>query len=102
MVKIITEAQASKRDNSLFKDAGTVRPFAAYGEDQNPSLVLLRLAAKTQPRTMSAGTKALLNGYVKQHNDLGSLSISYPKGYRDCAAFLAAVLNVRGRCNRIT
>ena len=101
MVKIITEAQASKRDNSLFKDAGTVRPFAAYGPSQDPEQVLLRLAAKTQPRNMSASTKALLNGFVKQHNDLGSLSIAYPKGYKDCASLLAAVLNVRGRCNRI-
>ena len=95
MVKIITQSQASK------KDAGTVRPFAAYGEDQDPTLVLLRLAAKTQPRTMSSKTKAVLNSLVKLHNSQGGLTIAYPKGYKDCASFLSCVLNIRGRCNRI-
>ena len=94
MVKIISESQASK------KDAGTVRPFAAYGADQDPVLVLLRLAAKTQPRTMSKQTKAVLNSLVKMHNAQRGLTIAYPKGYKDCASFLASVLNIRGRCNR--
>ena len=94
MVKIISESQASK------KDAGTVRPFAAYGPSQDPARVLLRLAAKTQPRTMSASTRALLNSLVKLHNAQGGLTIAYPKGYKDCASFLACVLNIRGRCNR--
>lgn len=95
MVKIITEAQASK------KDASTVRPFEAYGDDQDPVLVLLRMAAKTQPRTMPDKTKAVLNSLVKLHNSQGGLTIAYPKGYKDCASFLASVLNIRGRCNRI-
>ena len=95
MVKIISASQASK------KDAGTVRPFEAYGADQDPVLVLLRMAAKTQPRTMSSKTKAVLNSMVKLHNSQGGLTIAYPKGYKDCASLLAAVLNVRGRCNRI-
>ena len=96
MVKIITESQASK------KDAGTVRPFAAYGPSQDPERVLLRLAAKTQPRTMSSKTKAVLNSLVKIHNANQGITIAYPKGYKDCASLLAAVLNIRGRCNRIT
>ena len=95
MVKIISESQASK------KDASTVRPFAAYGEDQDPVLVLLRLAAKTQPNAMSAKTRALLNSLVKLHNSQRGLTIAYPKGYKDCASFLSSVLNIRGRCNRI-
>ena len=94
MVKIISESQASK------KDAGTVRPFAAYGADQDPVLVLLRLAAKTQPSTMQQKTKAVLNSMVKLHNANGGLTIAYPKGYKECASLLAAVLNVRWRCNR--
>ena len=95
MVKIISASQASK------KDAGTVRPFAAYGPSQDPVLVLLRLAVKTQPRTMSTSTKAILNSLVKLHNRQGGLTIAYPKGYKDCASYLSAVLNIRGRCNRI-
>ena len=97
MVKIITEAQASKKD-----DATTVHPFEMYGADQDPERVLLRLAAKTQPNAMSKQTKLLLNSLVMHHNEHGGLTLAYPKGYRACASYLSAVLNVRGRCNRIT